>query len=87
MQILVGFNANELEDYYKSKMKLSIISLSYIPTITNNRVLFPLGVTFYSKFYNPNLHNIAGSNRIGFKTKNPYVINTMICAMKCFQPL
>ena len=23
------------------------------------------------KFYNPNLHNIARSDRIGFKTKNP----------------
>ena len=35
------------------------------------RVLFPLGVTFFSKFYNPNLHNIARSDRIGFKMKNP----------------
>ena len=35
------------------------------------RVLFPLGVTFLSKFYNPNLHNIVKSDRIGFKTKTP----------------
>ena len=34
-------------------------------------VLFPLGVTFFSKFYNPNIHNIARSNNLGFKTKNP----------------
>ena len=33
-------------------------------------VLFPLGVTF-SKFYNPNLHNIAISDRKGFNMKNP----------------
>ena len=30
-----------------------------------------IGVTFFSKFYNPNLHNIARSDRIGFKSKNP----------------
>ena len=30
MQILIGFNAAEPEDYYDSKTKLSIISLSYI---------------------------------------------------------
>ena len=35
------------------------------------RVLFPLGVTFFSKFYNPNLHNIVRSDSLGFKTKNP----------------
>ena len=29
VQILVGFNSNEPEDYYDSKTKLSIISLSY----------------------------------------------------------
>ena len=34
-------------------------------------VLFPLGVTFFSRFYNTNLHNIARSDKIGFKTKNP----------------
>ena len=28
--MLVGFNADEPEDYYDSKMKLSIILLSYI---------------------------------------------------------
>ena len=26
------------------------------------------------KFYNPNLHNSARSDRIGFKTKNSYVL-------------
>ena len=29
------------------------------------------------KFYNPNLHNIARSDRIGFKTKNPNVFYLM----------
>ena len=29
MQILVGFNADEPEDYYDNKMKLSIILSSY----------------------------------------------------------
>ena len=29
------------------------------------------GVIFCFKFYNPNLHNIARSDRIRFKTKNP----------------
>ena len=28
--MLVGFNADEPEDYYDSKMKLSVISLIYI---------------------------------------------------------
>ena len=28
------------------------------------------GPVFY-KFYNPNLHNIARSDSLGFKTKNP----------------
>ena len=28
-------------------------------------------VTFFSKFYNPNLHNIARSDSLGFKTINP----------------
>ena len=28
------------------------------------QVLFPLGVTFCFKFYNPNLHNTAWQNRI-----------------------
>ena len=27
------------------------------------------------KFYNPNLHNIARSDRIRFKTKNPNIFN------------
>ena len=31
-----------------------------------------IGVTFFSKFYNPNWHNIARSDRIGFKRKNPF---------------
>ena len=31
----------------------------------------PIRGNFFSKFYNPNLHNIARSDRIGFKTKNP----------------
>ena len=26
-------------------------------------------------FYDPNLHNIARSDRVGFKTKNPNVTN------------
>ena len=30
MQIFVGFNVDESEDYYDSKVKLSIILLSYI---------------------------------------------------------
>ena len=30
-------------------------------------VLFPLGVTFFSKFYNPDLHNIARSDSLGLK--------------------
>ena len=30
MQIFVGFNVDESEDYYDSKTKLSIILLSYI---------------------------------------------------------
>ena len=29
------------------------------------------GIIFYFKFCNPNLHNIARSERIRFKTKNP----------------
>ena len=29
------------------------------------------GVIFCFKFYNPNVHNIARSDRIRFKTKNP----------------
>ena len=29
------------------------------------------GNIFFSKFYNPNLHNIARSDSLGFKTKNP----------------
>ena len=29
------------------------------------------GIIFYFKFCNPNLHNIARSDRIRFKTKNP----------------
>ena len=31
----------------------------------------PTWGNIFSKFYNPNLHNIARSDRIGFKTKNP----------------
>ena len=31
----------------------------------------PTGGNIFSKFYNPNLHNIARSDRIRFKTKNP----------------
>ena len=46
------------------------------------------GVIFCFKFYNPNLHNIARSDRIRFKTKNPIVggvndqnstVNTCLC--------
>ena len=33
----------------------------------------PTRGNIFSKFYNPNLHNIARSDRIGFKTKNPNV--------------
>ena len=33
--------------------------------------LFPLEVAFFSKFYNPNLHNTTRSDSLGFKTKNP----------------
>ena len=32
----------------------------------------PTRDNIFSKFYNSNLHNIARSDRIGFKTKNPY---------------
>ena len=45
------------------------------------RVLFPLGVTLFSKFYNPNLHNIDWSGRIGFKMKNPHVANHLQCSI------
>ena len=31
----------------------------------------PTRGNIFSKFYNSNLHNIARSDRIGFKTKNP----------------
>ena len=31
----------------------------------------PTRVAFFSKFYNPHLHNIARSDRIWFETKNP----------------
>ena len=31
----------------------------------------PTGGNIFSKFYNPNLHNIARSDSLGFKTKNP----------------
>ena len=55
-----------------------------------SEVLFPLGVTFFSKFYNPNLHNIARSDSLGFKTKNPSVChlggkNTMTFSHKLTQ--
>ena len=36
----------------------------------------PTRVTFFSNFYNPNLHNIARSDSLGFKTKNPNNVNT-----------
>ena len=43
------------------------------PFLSNLAILCKsLGVTFFSKFYNPNLHNIPRSDRIGFKTKNPH---------------
>ena len=35
------------------------------------------GVVFCFKFYNPNLHNIARSDGMRFKTKNPKDINTL----------
>ena len=38
VQILVGFNADEPEDYYNSKMKLSIILLSYSSATESDRV-------------------------------------------------
>ena len=31
----------------------------------------PTRGNFFSKLYNPNLHNIARSDSLGFKTKNP----------------
>ena len=51
----------------------SHISFPQVISPCNQRawVLFPLGVNIFSKFYNPNLHNIARSDRIVFKTKNP----------------
>ena len=33
----------------------------------------PTRGNIFSKFYNPNLHNIARSDRIGFQTKNPII--------------
>ena len=33
----------------------------------------PTRGNIFSKFYTPNLHNIARSDRIGFKTKNPII--------------
>ena len=33
----------------------------------------PTGGNIFSKFYNPNLHNIARSDSLWFKTKNPSV--------------
>ena len=43
---------------------------------------FPLGVTFFSNFYNPNLHNIARSDSLGFKTKNPNG-SSLRCVFPC----
>ena len=40
--------------------------------------LFPLRVTFFPKFYNPNLHNIARSDLTAFKMKNPTVCKSEI---------
>ena len=44
----------------------------------------PTGVTFFSKFYNPNLHNIARSDRMMFKTKNPS--DDFFVVLKCKFP-
>ena len=39
--------------------------------VMKGQVLFPMEVTSFSKFYNPNLHIIARSDSLGFKTENP----------------
>ena len=54
----------------QSEVKKRIILVKFSPGAW---VLFLLGVTFF-KFYNRNLHNIAKSDRIGFKTKKPVVL-------------
>ena len=37
-----------------------------------------MGVTFFSKFYNTNLHNIARSDSLEVKTKNLVVISERV---------
>ena len=61
----------KFKDLLSSKCQVSVERI-VLDLESEGLVLFPLGVTFFSKFYNPNLHNIARSDRIGFKMKNPY---------------
>ena len=42
----------------------------------------PTGGNIFSKFYNPNLHNIARSDRIGLNTKKPDWRNSITCAQQ-----
>ena len=44
------------------------------------------GVIFCFKFYNPNLHNIARSDRIRFNTKNPNEGRRSRCCWHCCSP-
>ena len=60
----------KFKDLLSSKCQVSVERI-VLDLESEGPGLFPLGVTFFSKFYNPNLHNIAGSDRIGFKTKTP----------------
>ena len=60
----------KFKDLLSSKCQVSVERI-VLDLESEGTLLFPLGVTFFSKFYNPNLHNIARSDSLGFKTKNP----------------
>ena len=44
----------------------------------------PPGGNIFNIFYNTNLHNIARSDRVGFKTKNPTEVQTYSVNLCCF---
>ena len=68
----------KFKDLLSSTCQVSEVSVKRIVLDLESEVMRgPGGNFFFSKFYNPNLHNIARSDSLGFKTKNPIDLDSI----------
>ena len=65
--------------YKETKVKRIVLDLE--SEVHERPRFYSQGGNIFSKFYNPNLHNIARSDSLGFKTKNPITQHSLVHSM------